>query len=209
MLEILNSKKIYDIICARLEEYAGKNNVDRILNELELKDAKNENFLKIFSLIAPRYMTSTRIHKCMMEIIDGLKKLVSVEIRPKEIEMQMDEEATLRVFVTNNTGLAMKFIVTAEQTGSKISSFFYDAKRGYSLPSIEQSFPIENEKTHVFKFNLRTDLLEIKDLYEIKKKGEVEIPIDIYVQADHIDGFKLGPIKTKLKIVKIKKPEYQ
>ena len=209
MLEILNSKKIYEIIHACLEEYTNKENADRILNELELKNASNENFLKIFSLIAPRYMTSTRIHRCMMEIMDELKKLVSVEIRPKEIEMQIDEEATLRIFVTNNTGLSMKFIVTAEQAGSKISSFLYDAKRGYSLPSLEQSFPIENEKTHVFKFNLRTDLLEIKDLYEIKKKGEVEIPINIYVQADHIDGFKLGPIKTKLKILKIKKPEYQ
>lgn len=209
MLEILESKKIYDIFLSCLQKYAGKINADRILNELGLRGAKNENFLKIFSVIAPKYMTSSRVQKCMMEIIEKLRGLVIIKISPAEIEMQMDEEATLRVFVTNNTGLSLRFTVIAEQAGKKISSLLYDSKKGYSLPSIQQSFPIENERTHMFKFLLRTDLFEIRDLYELKKSGEIEIPINVYVQADHIDGMKIGPMKAKVKIVKVKKLEYE
>ena len=197
--------KIYEAVKEVLDKNLRKTDTNKVLAQLKHEEAQPENFMRKLSLVLKRHVHGKRVSSIMMKIKEQISELMDVEYEPEKIEFQKNGNAVLKVRVENKTEAMLKFKVGLEQLDHKNSAIIYNPVKNFTVSRLVKGKIIQAGKIHTYKFKLKPDIFEINDLYELKKKNELNLKLGFQVKAEGIDGFKSKTEKVPVTIYRVRR----
>jgi len=191
------SEKIKNIVHSAITKFALP--VDREKMIADVDRSINHDLIRTLSSVFKKYFTTQRTMKALMYIAEKLSDLIEVQIVPEILEMERNENAKLKVYIQNRAGIPLKIRLRVEQkTGD--SPLIFDVKRGFSDINYVREVLMDDMQTKLFRVNIKTDILGMKDLKNLKEKGMTTSTLHIIVESPDITGLRKGPIPCTINI---------
>ena len=198
--EFIPSEEMYNIIIEEIKKVAGRDS-EKIMRDLYRENPTEEKFMRTLALVMRRYLPVSRINKVLTSIRERIANMVKISINKKEIVIPKNGKDYLKVRVENDTGAPVRFRVILSQP-QKRTAIIYDPKQSATFTKLAKIMVIENGRGHSFNFMIKPDIYMIEDIYTLKKKNEIKIPITIKVDSNY-DIIKLPQEKVNVTIKRI------
>ena len=127
--------------------------------------------------------------------------MVKISINKHEIVIPKNGKDYLKIRVENSIGAPARFRVILSQP-QKRTAIIYDPKQNATFTKLAKIMIIESGKGHTFNFIIRPDIYMIEDIYTLKKKNEIKIPLTVKVDANY-DLIKLPSDKVNVTIKRV------
>ena len=198
--EFIPSEKMYNTIIEEIKKVAGKD-TEKIMRDLYRENPSEEKFFRTLALVMRRYLPISRINRALTNIRDKIANMVEVKVDPNELTIQKDGKGYVKIRIINHTGTPVRFKVSLSEP-QKRTAIIYNPKEGVSYTKLAKAMVIEDEKAHSFQFIIKPGVYMIDDLYNLKKKNEIKIPITVKIDSNY-DIIKLPQSKLKITIKRV------
>jgi hypothetical protein len=202
--EFFASYKIYEVVEGILKRNMREVDVNKVINELMLVEAKPSDFIRKLAVVLNKHIHSGKVNAVILDIKEALRDLIGLEVEPRKIELTKSGKEILRVSVENKTDAALKFRVGIKQLDRTYTAVLFDSVQGYSFTKFIKSSVIEPGKVHIFKFQIKADVFGIQDLYELKQKKKLMILLGLQVEAEGVDGLVSSTQKVEVNFVQVR-----
>lgn len=202
--EFFVCSKVYEVVERVLKRNLRETDVEKVMNEMMLAEAKPDNFVKKLATVLNKHTHATKASGAIMDIKDELKSLIGITVKPKKVELTKSGKVVLEVAVENRTDATLKFRVGIKQLDRAYTAVLFDPVKGYSFTKFIKSSIIPEGKMHVFKFQIKADVFGIQDLYELKQKKKLMILLGLQVDVEGVDGLVSAPEKVEVNFVKVR-----
>ncbi len=202
--EFFVSHRIFDIVKEELKKNMNEKDLKQVIKELISMEPKPESFLKELGMVLKRHVYASKASKIIMRIKDRMRDLVEFKIKPEKIKVSKNGEQVMKVYVENKTETMLKIKVGVKQVDRKYTALLHDPVKNFGYTKLIKSKIVNAEEVGAFKFIIKPDVYGIQDLYELKKKNEINMIFGVQIEADGICGMKSSVKKIPVKIVKVK-----
>ncbi len=202
--EFFVSHKTYDIVKDELGKNMSEKDVKQSIKEMISMEPKPDNFLKELGLVLKRHVYAAKASNIIMNIKERIKELIEFKIKPDKIKISKNGRDVMKVYVQNKTETMLKIKVGVKQVDRKYTALLYDPVKNFGYTKLVKSRIVDAGEVGTFKFIIKPDVYGIQDLYELKKKGELNMNFGVQVEADNFCGTKSTVKKVPVKIVKVK-----
>ncbi len=202
--EFFVSHEVYKIVLDELKKNMKEDDAKKVIRELIGKEPNSNTFLKELGMVLKRHVYAAKSSNIVMRIKEKMRDLIEFKIKPETIKISKNGEQIMKVYVNNKTETMLKIKVGVQQIDRKYTALLYDPVKNFGYTKLVKSKIVSPGKMGAFKFIVKPDVYGIQDLYELKKKGELEMTFGVQVEADGVCGMLSSVKKVPVKIVKVK-----